>query len=58
MIDIGQKVKFILDKHAFKKVGLSHELKEALKTYGLHGKTKEDMYKCTWKGYALSWINV
>ena len=29
-IELGQKVKFILDKHAFKKVWLSHELKDAL----------------------------
>ena len=47
-IEIGRKVKFILDKHGLKKVGLSHELKDALKTYGLHGETKDDMYTCTY----------
>ena len=47
-IEIGRKVKFILDKHGLKKVGLSHELKDALKTYGLNGETKDDMYTCTY----------
>ena len=47
-IELGRKVKFIIDKHEFKKVGLSHELKDALKTYGLYGETKDDMYTCTY----------
>merc|ERR1711954_563193 len=47
-IELGRKVKFIIDKHEFKKVGLSHELKDALKTYGLYGETKYDIYTCTY----------
>ena len=51
-IEIGRKVKLIVDKHGVKRAGLSQDLKDALKTYELHGETKEDMYKCTFCGYA------
>ena len=46
-IELGRKMKFIVDKHGFNVNGLSPDMKDALKTYELHGETKEDMYKCT-----------
>ena len=52
-IELGQNLKFIVDKHGFKRAGLSQNLKDALKTYELHSETnEEDMYKCTFCDYA------
>ena len=34
-----------------KGMGLPQDLKYALKTYELHGETKEDVYKCTFCDY-------
>ena len=39
-MEIGRKVKFILDKHGYNENGLDNHMKEALKTYELHGKLK------------------
>ena len=53
-IELGRYVKLLVDQHGFNENGLDNDMKDALKTYELHGKTKEDMYKCTGKGYELS----
>ena len=50
-IELGQKLKLIVNKQGYNVNGLSQDMKDALKTYELHGETKEDMYKCTFCGY-------
>ena len=37
-MEIGGKVKLLVDKHGFNENGLGNNMKEALKTYKLHGK--------------------
>ena len=52
-MELGRYVKLVVDKHGVNENGLGNETKEALKTYELHGGTEEeDMYKCTFCGYA------
>ena len=47
-IEFERYVKVVVDTNGLNENGLSHELKDALKTYGLHGETKDDMYTCTY----------
>merc|ERR1711954_507627 len=48
----GRYVKLVVDKHGVNENGLGNDTKEALKTYELHGKNKEeeDIYKCKYCG--------
>ena len=48
-MELGRYVKLVVDKHGVNENGLGNDTKEALKTYELHGKNKEeeDIYKCT-----------
>ena len=41
----------VVDTNGYNENGLSQDMKEALKTYKLYGKTKEDMYNCTFCDY-------
>ena len=51
-MELGRYVKLVVDKHGVNENGLGNDTKEALKTYELHGKNKEeeDIYKCTYCG--------
>ena len=50
-IELGLKLNKIMDKHGFNENGLDNDMMEALKTYELHGKNKEEyIYKCTYCG--------
>ena len=52
-MELGRYVKLVVDKKGLNENGLGIDTKEALKTYELHGGTEEeDMYKCTFCGYA------
>ena len=47
-MELGRYVKLVVDKHGVNENGLGNDTKEALKTYELHGKNKEEyIYKCT-----------
>merc|ERR1711954_40783 len=48
-MELRRYVKLVVDKHGVNENGLGNDTKEALKTYELHGKNKEeeDIYKCT-----------
>ena len=52
-MELGRYVKLVVDTNGFNENGLGNDTKEALKTYELHGESKEeDMYKCT---YCRNW---
>ena len=50
-MELGRKVKVIVNKHNFNVNGLEKDMKDALETYKLYGETKEDMYKCKFCSY-------
>ena len=50
-MELGRYVKLVVDKNGYNVNGLDNDMKEALKTYELHGENKEeDIYKCTYCG--------
>ena len=47
-IEMGRIIKLLVDKYGYNGNGLDNDMMEALKTYKLHGKNKEEyIYECT-----------
>ena len=50
-IELEPRLKLTVDKNGHVEIGLSQHMKNAMKSYELHGETKEeDIYKCTYCG--------
>ena len=44
-IEMGRSIKLLVDKHGYNVNGFDNDMKEALKTYELHGETKSEIEK-------------
>ena len=51
-IELGRKLKIIVNRHNFNVNGLEKDMKEALDTYELHGKNM-DMKDIEWRGWQM-----
>ena len=50
-MELGRNLNKIMNEGGYNENGLDNDMMEALKTYELHGKNKEeDIYKCTYCG--------